>query len=59
MSPFSRPVRVRGRQPAALLGDADGRYVELLAIDRPQNRCRRQQRNLMLAAAPAKKNAHP
>ncbi len=45
-------------QPAALPGDADGGYVELVAVDGPQNRCGRQQRDLMLAAAPAKKNAY-
>ena len=45
-------------QPAALPGDTDGGYVELVAIDGPENRCGREQRDLMLAAAPAKKNAH-
>jgi hypothetical protein len=35
-----------------------GGYVELVAIDGPQNRGGRQQRDLMLAAAPAKKNAY-
>ena len=45
-------------QPAALPSDADGGYVELAAVDRPQNRRGRQQRDLMLAAAPTKKNAY-
>jgi hypothetical protein len=52
-------ARVAGRKPAALFGNTNGRYIELFAIDRPQNRCCRQQRHLMLAAAPAKKNANP
>jgi len=45
-------------QPATLPGDANGGYVELVAIDGPENRRGRQQRDLMLTAAPAEKNAH-
>ncbi len=49
-------VRIARAKPAAFFGDADGHHIELLAIDRLQNRSRREQRDLMLAAAPAKQD---
>ena len=45
-------------QPAALFGDADRSDVESVAVNGPQNRRSREQRNLVLAAAPAKKYAN-
>ena len=55
---FQQVVRIARRQPAAILGDADGHHVEFSAIDRLQDRSRREQRDFVLAAAPAKKNAY-
>ena len=51
---LQQPLRRAGGQPVPGLVDADGHHVELLPIDGLQNRSRRQERNLMLAAAPAK-----
>jgi hypothetical protein len=41
------------------LVNPDRRHIELLPIDCIQDRSRRQQRNLMLAAPPAKQNPNP
>ena len=51
-------LRSPGDEPVPGLVDADGHHVKFPAINRLQNRSGRQQRNLMLAAAPAKKNAY-
>ena len=51
---FEQVVRLGRRQPVPFLGDADRHHVELLAIDRLENRSGGEQRNLVLAAAPAK-----
>src|SRR5271157_925017 len=56
---FQQALGVRGRDPSSLLGDADGHDVVLLLINRFQDRGRRQQRNLVLAAAPAKQYTNP
>ena len=45
---------VLGRQPAAIFGDADGYDFIFFFIDCVENRGRREQRNFMLSAAPAK-----
>ena len=46
------------RKPAPILSDADRYDFIFLSIDCVQYRRRREQRNFMLAAASAKKNAH-
>ncbi len=45
-----------GREPAAFLGDADGHDFILLLIDCVENRRSGEQRDFVLAAAPAKQN---
>ena len=50
-------LRVSRRQPAPILGDADGHDFIFVFVDGVENRRSREQRNLMLAAAPAKKNS--
>ena len=44
-------------EPASLLGDADGNDLVLAAVDGLHDRCGGQQRDFMLAAAPAKEDA--
>ena len=46
-------------EPAALLGDADGNDIVLFGVDCFEDGCRRQQRDFMLAAAPAEENSNP
>jgi hypothetical protein len=55
---LQQPLRSRRGQPMPGLVDANRHHLELPAINRLQNRSRREQRNLMLAAPPAKKNSH-
>src|ERR1022692_3139528 len=45
--------------PSPFLGDTDGHNVVFLLIDGVQDRGRRQQRDFMLAAAPAKQDTYP
>jgi hypothetical protein len=49
---------VGGRDPVALLGDADGGDLILFGIDGLENGCSREQRDLMLAAAAAEEDAY-
>ncbi len=44
---------VLGREPASIFGDADGHDVILFFVDCVENRGGGEQRNFMLAAAPA------
>src|SRR5437016_6091770 len=45
-------------QPAALLGNADRYHFVLALINRTENRCRREKRDLVLAAAATEEYAH-
>ena len=56
---MQQSLGIRGRQPAAIFRDADRHHFIFIWIDRFENRSRREQRNFVLAAASAKKNAHP
>src|ERR1700733_2471206 len=53
-----QPLGVAGRHPAALLGNANGDDFVFFRVDGLENRSSREQRDLMLAAAAAKKNAY-
>ena len=50
--------RMIGGQPAAVFGDADGHHFIFVFINGLQHRCRREQRNFVLAAAAAKQDSH-
>ena len=57
MRAFEQAVRIAGGEPAALLGDADRHHIELAAVDGVEDGGGGEQRDLMLAAAPAKEDA--
>jgi hypothetical protein len=57
--PLQQPLRRTRGQPMTGLVDADRHHLELPPVNRLQNRSRREQRNLMLPAPPAKQNSHP
>ena len=50
---------VQRRHPAAIFGNADRNNFIFRFIDCLQDRCRREQRNFMFAAASAEKNSYP
>src|SRR5581483_9273443 len=56
---LQQALGIRRRHPAAVFGDADGNDFKLVLIDGVEDRRCREQRNLMLAAAPSEKNADP
>jgi hypothetical protein len=51
-------LRVRGRNPVALFGDADGDDLELLAVDGLEHGCGGEQRDFVLAAAATEEDAY-
>jgi hypothetical protein len=53
---LEQTVRIPRAQPAALLGNTDRHHVEFLAINCLQDGSCREQRNVMLTAAPTKQN---
>ena len=55
---FEQPHRRAGGKPVSGLVDSNGHHVELLAIDCLQYRGRREQRDFMFAAPPAKQNPY-
>ena len=56
---LQQPLGVSGCDPAAFLGDADGNDFVLVLVDCVQHRGRRQQRDFVLAAAPAEQDTYP
>ena len=55
--PIQQPLRIGGGDPSALLGNADRHNFVFVFVDGVEDRCGRQQRDLMLSTASAKQNA--